>query len=245
MFARPLAPLMYLLVLFASIDAQIPDAFKNLQLLDPNLTKGQLLGTMKGFTRALGVRCLYCHVGTDGDRFTDVVFDADDKEAKRIARVMIEMTRSINATLREKTGRDPAGLTTVTCLTCHSGATKPHDLLTDLKAAYETDGATGALSLYAELREKYYGRAVYDFAPQRLTNLAKSIDRHGDTDGAIEILIANQKYFPKAYHTLFILSQVYSRSGNKKAAIKTAKKALKLDPGNQWYKDNLERIKGG
>ena len=237
--------MLFLLVMSTILRAQIPDEFKNLQLIDSDISKGELVGKMRGFASALGVRCLHCHVGTDGDRFTDVVFDADDKETKRIARVMIEMTASINATLREKTGRDPAILTTVTCLTCHHASNKPVDLLTDLETAYETGGAAAALSLYAGLREKYYGRAVYDFAPFRLINLAESSFDEGDTGGAIEILIANQKYFPKESYTWVVLSQIYARTGEKKAAIKSAKKALKLDPGNQWWKDNLERIKGG
>ena len=42
---------------------QIPDEFTNLQVLHDTLSRQTLIRTMKGFTRALGVRCEFCHVG--------------------------------------------------------------------------------------------------------------------------------------------------------------------------------------
>jgi len=224
---------------------QIPDTFSNLKLHDPDISKGELIGTMRGFAVGLGVRCLHCHVGTDGDKFTDVVFESDDKETKRIARVMIEMTREINATIRSKTGRDPAILTTVTCYTCHHAKNKPADLRIDLRSAYESGGAEAVLSLYGELREQYYGRATYDFAHQVLTNLAIGFHNDGDTDGAIALLKANMDYFPKAHYTWYITSQVYHEAGDRKAAIKAARKAIKIDPENAFYKKNLTAIRTG
>ena len=47
-----------LVLLSAPLGAQIPDEFTNLKILDKDIGKQQLLGIMKGFSGALGVRCL-------------------------------------------------------------------------------------------------------------------------------------------------------------------------------------------
>jgi tetratricopeptide (TPR) repeat protein len=50
----------------SQIFGQIPDKFTNLQVLPKDLGKRELLETMKNFTRALGVRCQFCHIGEEG-----------------------------------------------------------------------------------------------------------------------------------------------------------------------------------
>ena len=76
-----------------------------------------------------------------------------------------------------------------------------------------------------------------------MTNLAIGFHNAGDTDGAVALLNANQKYFPKAHYTWYVLSQVYSESGDRKAGIRSARKAIRLDPKNDWYQKNLETIR--
>ncbi len=44
----------------------VPDTFKHLKVLPKNITKDQLLTTMRSFTGALGVRCDYCHAEKGG-----------------------------------------------------------------------------------------------------------------------------------------------------------------------------------
>jgi hypothetical protein len=43
-----------------------PDKFANLQIFPKETTPGVVINAMKGFTRALGVRCQFCHVGEEG-----------------------------------------------------------------------------------------------------------------------------------------------------------------------------------
>jgi hypothetical protein len=43
-----------------------PASFKNLQVLPKDAPAGVVIGTMKGFANALGVRCQFCHVGKEG-----------------------------------------------------------------------------------------------------------------------------------------------------------------------------------
>jgi hypothetical protein len=76
-------------------EAAAPPPFENLQVLPKDIPRQELIDTMKGFTRALGVRCNHCHVG-EGDDLRTYDFPSDAKGEKRAARVMIEMVRAIN-----------------------------------------------------------------------------------------------------------------------------------------------------
>lgn len=86
--------------------------FKNIQVLK-GLPAIRVLRIMTfGFSPALGVDCLHCHVLRDWEK--------DDKEAKMVARKMWTMTIGLNKevqAIREKA--------VVNCYTCHRGAVKP------------------------------------------------------------------------------------------------------------------------
>jgi hypothetical protein len=80
---------------------------QNLKLLQPD----EVRATMRTFRAGLGVRCEFCHVqGNDA---------SDDKPQKLSARVMIAMTRDINAKFSD------ASKVHVSCYTCHRGAEQP------------------------------------------------------------------------------------------------------------------------
>ena len=49
-------------LLAASALAQVPDEYTNLKVLPKDIGKRELLGTMKSFAGALGMRCSDCHV---------------------------------------------------------------------------------------------------------------------------------------------------------------------------------------
>ena len=51
-----------------------PERAKNLKVLPKDLTKDKLQATMIGFTRSLGVRCPFCHVGQEGQPLTTFDF---------------------------------------------------------------------------------------------------------------------------------------------------------------------------
>jgi hypothetical protein len=78
---------------------------KNLKILTPE----NFFPAMQSFTMALGVMCDHCHVQ---DR------SSDENPKKDIARMMIGMTREINA-------KFPDGKTHVRCYTCHRGDVHP------------------------------------------------------------------------------------------------------------------------
>jgi hypothetical protein len=113
----------------ASAPAQLPTRTQNLQVLPPETPVREVVDTMKGFTRALGVRCQHCHVhaGTDPNDLATFDFASDEKAEKRSARVMMRMLAAINDEHLPRTGKPRAELVRVTCLTCHRGKAKPED----------------------------------------------------------------------------------------------------------------------
>ena len=97
--------------------------YKNLKVLPKDISRQQLLGTMKFFSQSLGVRCTYCHVGVDGQPLSSFDFASDAKDHKKTARAMIELVAHLDKDhLPVITGVPDAK---VTCFTCHRGATKP------------------------------------------------------------------------------------------------------------------------
>lgn len=120
----------------ASPAAAPKSEFKNLQVLPQDISKDQLLATMRGFTRGLGVRCDHCHVQTATDPKPQFDFPNDAKEHKRAAREMARMVAQINGTwiprVEAAAGEAPpaAGAEPeihVSCWTCHRGKPEPED----------------------------------------------------------------------------------------------------------------------
>ena len=102
-----------------------PDKFVNLQVFPKDTRPDVLVAAMKNFTRALGVRCPYCHVGEEGMPLEKFDFAADTKPNKEIARSMVRMVADINAQVTKAIPDAPAKGYQVTCFTCHRGAEHP------------------------------------------------------------------------------------------------------------------------
>jgi hypothetical protein len=86
-----------------------PPPLKNIKILTGE-PREQVIMTMRAFTVALGVQCMYCHVQGD--------FASDDNPKKETARGMLMMARDINM-------KFPDGKRHVSCYTCHRGMTEP------------------------------------------------------------------------------------------------------------------------
>lgn len=95
--------------------------FHNLQVLPQNISRDDLLMTMKRFTQALGVQCSHCHVPlpNDPNKFD---FRSDAKPWKNAARTMLRMVNTIN---HDYVARVPDVYTRATCWTCHRGKSQP------------------------------------------------------------------------------------------------------------------------
>lgn len=219
--------------------AQIPDEFKNLKVLPENISKGELVGTMRGFASGLGVRCSHCHPGPDNLQGMD--FASDELETKQVARAMLKMTRAINETLLPATKRE--SLTRVECVTCHRGLTDPRSLAGVLMEVVGESGVPGAVEHYRELRQKYHGTGSYDFAPGTLHGMAETLAQDGrDLDGAIALLRLNVEFNPDAALSHLLLGQLYASRGDNASAGAALRRVLELEPDNRRARQALEAL---
>ena len=222
--------------------AQIPATFKNLQLLPKDIPRGELVATMRGMAGALGVRCTNCHVGPDNLQGMD--FATDEKDAKRAARVMIQMTRAMNADYMSKVPPREGGRIQVTCHTCHRAGERPQRPLEEI--LYETAAAQGvpaALEQHKKFRDEFYGSGFYDFRERTLTILAtRFLDNMRPAD-ALAVLKANLELFPKSPMALANTGQLSLTLDDRSAAESYFRRALEVDPKNGVALRGLEALK--
>ena len=95
--------------------------FKNLKVLDKNISKDDLEIVMKEFKTALGVKCNFCHAQSKTDS-TKLDFASDENKHKNIARGMLKMTKRIN----KKFFKDDKEAS-IQCFTCHNGQKEPKE----------------------------------------------------------------------------------------------------------------------
>jgi hypothetical protein len=73
-----------------------PEKPKNLRVLPKDWPGSRLRPVMVGFTRALGVRCSYCHKGEEGKPLSTYDFASDENPNKNRAREMYRMLGEID-----------------------------------------------------------------------------------------------------------------------------------------------------
>ena len=239
-----------LCLLALAVFAQIPSAraqeqwtwpkqSKNLQVLPKDFTAQKLSAVMRGFTRTLGVRCSYCHVGVEEKPLGTYDFASDQNPNKQRAREMYRMLGSINEHLKKI---EPSGDKRVNmwCGTCHQGRPRPMTLEEELGEAYRRSGVTAALARYRELRQRYSSRGAYDFGEGSLNAFANELLGQGDHDGAIAVLRLNASEFPQSGEVWDSLADGYLAVGKKLFAEIYYRKSLEVDPQND---DALEKLR--
>ena len=221
-----------------------PEKADSLKVLPKDTSAEQLRDVMHGFTRALGVRCNYCHVGEEGKPLSTYDFASDKNLNKDVAREMMRMMGDIHAHLKKiDIGGPPVN---VTCYTCHRGRTLPRTLAAELTESFRKKGLDAALSTYDQLHKDYYGRGAYDFDSEEALNvLGYQVLQKGDTAGAIKVFTMNAEKFPDSGNVWDSLAEAYMKSGDMKSAEKYYEKSLKLEPRNQNAAKMLEKIRGG
>ena len=111
-----------LVVAFASLSFTNDEPkFKNLKVLDKNISKDDLTIIMKQFKTALGVKCNFCHAQSKTDP-SKLDFASDENKHKNVARGMMKMTKRINKKFFKEDGGNA-----VTCFTCHNGNEEPKE----------------------------------------------------------------------------------------------------------------------
>lgn len=174
------------------------EEFTNLTVLPKDIPPEELRSLMNTFTRALGVRCVHCHVGEEGKPHKDEDFAKDDKPAKSKAREMMRMTQDLNDKYLANLADRAEPPVRVQCATCHHGVTQPRSLQEILKTTYEAGGIDSTVARYQALRERYYGGFSYDFREVPLADLASQVRATGHLIDAERLLALNVEMNPKS-----------------------------------------------
>ena len=216
-----------LLLLAAAGFAQagIFDEPKNLEVLPEDITAQELSAAMRGFTRALGVRCSNCHVGEEGQDLAEYDFESDEKELKQKARKMLKMVRAINEDFLDEIEEDHVQ---VQCVTCHRGVKEPKLLGQVLTEAAEEEGSSAIRETYAALKEQYYGSHSYDFSESGLGALIRNWGREENTADTTALLDLMLEEYPQSFQAHFMYGEFERQNGNIESAIRYLEKALEL-----------------
>lgn len=228
---------------WANARGQFPDKFTNLKVLPKDISKQELQSTMRGFAFALGVRCEHCHVEKKPAQ-SGYDFSADDKQAKKTARIMLQMVARIN---REYLGKlvpeDRSPGIRAECMTCHHGLTRPQPLNAVLAASLDKDGIDKTIALYRELRGEYYGTGQYDFGETPMNLLAESLlgeDRNADALAVMNLSFSMNH--PDSVWSYHVFAMAHQANGQLDQAIADYRKALELHPDDSWAKQQLDAL---
>jgi tetratricopeptide (TPR) repeat protein len=105
-----------------------------------------------------------------------------------------------------------------------------------------TAGLDSAIKTYKALREKFYGRAAYDFGEETLTDAAGGFIRNRKWDEALGLLKFNEEQFPKSAWAQTQLGEYYRQRGDTANAISRYKMALERDPSDQQAQGRLRQL---
>jgi tetratricopeptide (TPR) repeat protein len=220
--------------------AQIPDEFRNLEVLPEDISRDSLVQLMRSFSFATGLRCEGCHVMGEDGSFQGAEFHLDDKLPKRQARYMLRMVNRLNDEVLPGLPERDAPALHVECKTCHRGIRKPHLLRTELRAVIDTAGVEAAVARYRELREDAMDEGVYDFGVWEMNELARQLEEDGKVAEAAAMLELNEEVHPRAASIPRTLGPLYEALGRTEDAVAAYRRALGLNPG---HRRSLERLR--
>lgn len=222
----------------------IPDDFTNLEVLPEDISRRELVGIMRRFSGALGVRCTHCHTVSDDLDSPDDDFASDEKAPKEKARAMMAMVQAINGDhISRLVNRGEHNLE-VGCITCHSGRPQPATLEQEVTWAMEEGGFEALRARYDELREEYFGRGAYDFGPRPLERVAQAVAR-SDSQGAMAVVELNLEHHPESIGSWLLKGRIHAFEDETEAAIEAYEKSLELAPDNPPATQALQRLRAG
>jgi hypothetical protein len=220
-----------------------PDSLVNVKVFPKNTPGTQVLGAMRNFAGDLGVRCLFCHVGKEGQPLSQADFPSDEKRTKQVARQMMLMVQEINRRVDTLPGHTPgAASLQVTCGTCHRGVSKPQPLALLLADVGTQSGADSAVKAYKSLRTRYYGRASYDFGEGSLNTAAFRLAQAKKFDEAKALLDLNEEQFPSSSPIAVFRGNIALMRADTAGAEAAFREAVKRDPNNEEAKGRIRAI---
>lgn len=226
-------------------ESQIPDEPVNLQYFSEDISRDSLVGVMREFSFALGVRCQYCHVGGDGVSFEGVVFESDEDPDKRKARYMLRLVDTLNRSMLPMMADRDEPVTAVECKTCHRGLPKPTLLKHELRATLDEHGADSMAVQYRRLRETRMARGYFDFGEWETNTLAESLGAEGRYQDAIAVYEVNLEFHPESVSILSALGQLHEELGDTDGAVRYYERVLEVSPANRQALARLEALRGG
>jgi tetratricopeptide (TPR) repeat protein len=188
---------------------------------------------MEEVSKALGVRCQYCHSAPRGS--------GQPEPKKDIALAMMAMTRDLNPKVQEATGKPANETVRVECVTCHRGVAIPQPLSAIVLRTMAEKGGVAAVEQYRDLRKQYFSRATYDFSEDALLEIVQRVVQ-GKPDDAIALLRMNLEFNPQSAKTYALLGFAYTRKVDDTSAITNLEKSIELDPTNAMVRGQLEQL---
>ena len=220
-----------------------PPPLKNLKFFPKNISRQALLDTMGTFTRALGVGCEFCHMADDSIPRDRHDFASDVKPNKNKARTMLRMVSAINADYLTKLSSRLEPPVVVTCATCHRGVMEPRPLEQVILTRYDSAGTDSAIATYRELRQRYYGRASYDFGEAPLFAVGSALRQRNKMADALKFYMLNLEYAPNSAPAWSQAGIAQLASGDTATAIKSFEKALSIDPKDRGATRAMQSLK--
>jgi len=218
-----------------------PDSLVNTRVIPRSTPVIQVVGMMRNFTRDLGVRCQFCHVGEEGmplDRFD---FASDQKRTKVVARQMMLMLQEVNRRIDSLPGRTSEAVR-ATCATCHRGVSRPVPLYVVMLEAGIAGGADSAVRIYRALRERYFGRDAYDFGESSLNVAAFRLGRANKFTEALALLKLNEENFPRSSAMYVFRGNIELMRADTTAAATAFREAVRRDSTNAEARGRLRDI---
>jgi len=219
-----------------------PQKLQNLKVFPADIPVRTLIDTMASFTRALGVRCTYCHVGEEGQPLSSYDFPSDQKPEKGKAREMLRMVGAINREYLTKLAARRTPPINVACATCHRGVTEPRPLQQVVLNAYDAAGADSAEALYRALRTRYYGRAAYDFGDVPLADVGAALRARGKMADALRFYVLNTELAPTSPFAFRQAAEAQLAAGDTAAAIRSFQRALTINPNDRQARGILDKL---
>jgi hypothetical protein len=219
-----------------------PERPKNLKILPKSLSRDSLVKVMRGMASALGVSCDHCHAPFADTTIQRLDYASDAKATKRVARDMMRMVSDINKKVDRALPDSARRTVMVQCISCHRAATRPQMLEDTLMHVVSARGAAAALAEYRALREKYYGRFIYDFGQRSLNVLATRLQEQGRDSAALDVLVLNGELFPKAWDIPFERARIHEQQGDTARAVALYRQVLALQPMHTRAKARLEAL---
>ena len=230
--------------------AQIPARFENLQVFPKDVPRDTLIAAMRSFAGSLGVRCSFCHVEREGPPppmtagmtpGPNLDFASDNKDHKKIARIMMRMVDSINTAYLPKIPNRDVPPTTVGCMTCHRGLPKPSTIEAVLLNTTNAMGVDSAIARYRALRGDM-ASGKYNFTEQPVSEVARTLVQQGKYDQAIALLKMNQEFYPNSVNIDFELAEAYIAKGDRDQGIARLRAVLAKNPNDRRAQQRLQQL---